>query len=268
MKTFLSIRIYPVCIAALGLAAALTATSHAAISLTGATFTETFTTLPPATSWSTPAAIFGVDGGSISSDATADGLVGTPAFPSGAVTSGSVATQLTAGALAGTVAAQNQARHYSNGFVGTTPTGNGGNLLMVTLSNNTGSTVTSLSIGYDLGLQNGNVLTPEVEFAGHRVYWSLTGTANSWNPIGDFGFRGTAGGVATQTQAFSLTAPVAAWANGTNAFILWLDDNAATNPDGLYLLDNIAFTPTPEPTAGLLALTALGVFGIVRRRTA
>ena len=268
MKTSIAILIRPPCLAAFLFGASLTATSHAAISLTGGKLTETFATLPPAASWSTPAAIFGVDGASISSDATADGLVGTPAFPSGAVTSASVATQLTAGATAGTVAAQNQVRHYSNGFVGTTPTGNGGNLLMVTLSNNTGATVTSLTIGYDLGLQNGNVLTPEVEFAGHRVYWSLTGTANSWNPIGDFGIRGTAGGVTNQTQAFSLTAPVAAWANGTNAFILWLDDNAATNPDGLYSLDNIAFTPTPEPAAGLLALTALGVFGFVRRRTA
>ena len=210
MKTILTSRIPLVCLGTLALATTLTTTSHASLSLTGGTFTETFTALPAATSWSTPAANFGVDGNTITGDATADSLVGTPASPSGAVTAASTATQLLAGAAAGTVATAGQARHYSNGFVGTPPTGNGGNLLMATLTNNTGGPILSLSIAYDLGIQNNNVApaagTLEAEIPGHRVYWSLTGLANSWNPIGDFGFRatGVAADPATRTQGFSM----------------------------------------------------------------
>ena len=265
MKTFTTARILPVCLV---LGAALTATSHAAVLLTGGTVTETFTTLPSATSWSTPAAIFGTSGATITGNDTADALVGTPTFPTGIVTSDSISEQLVTGFTAGTVSVATQPRWYSSGFVSTATTGNGGCLLLATLTNNTGSTITSLSIGYDLGLQNGNVLTPESEIAGHRVYWSLNGDANTWNPIGDFGYRGTILGVPVQTQAYTMTAPVAAWAAGTNAYILWLDDNALTNPDGLYTLDNVSFTPAPEPAAGLLALSAFGVFGFARRRAA
>ena len=267
MKTFLALRIPRACLAALGLGAALTATSHAAISLTvpGGTVTETFTTLPPATSWST----FGLTGagGDIAGNATADTRIQTLA-------AGTISGQLGTGATAGTVVTAAQSLWYSNGFVGTPPTGTAGSVLLATLTNNTGSTISSLNFTYDLGLMNGNVATPEAEFAGHRVYWSLTGAANSWNAIlnpadpnltinaGNWGYRGTAGGVTVQNQNFSLTAPVATWAAGTNAFVLWLDDNALTGTDGLYTLDNIAFTPiaVPEPTAGLLALSACGVF--------
>ena len=269
MKKILAHRNRPACLAAFALGTTLTVTSHASISLTGGTFTETFTTQPLATEWSTTTGThFAGTAGGITGDGTADGLVGTPAAPTGTVTAAFVSTQLPAAVLAGTVAVQNDARYHSTGFISTAATGVLATLTMATLTNNTGGTVLSLSIAYNLGIQNGNVVTPEAEFAGHRVYWSLTGLANSWNPIGDFGFRGTAGGAANQTQPFSMTAPVVNWANGTNAFILWVDDNAATNPDGLYLLDNIAFTPTPEPTAGLLAMSTLGVFGLVRRRVA
>ena len=269
MKTILTSRIPLVCLGTLALATTLTTTSHASLSLTalGVTVTETFAALPAANSWSTTATGFGTAGATITGDATADGRVGTAAFATGTVNLALVATQLPAAVASGTVALGATAFYHSTtGFVGTAPTGTDGTLLMATLTNNTGGTILSLSIAYDLGIQNGNVATPEAEFAGHRVYWSLTGALNSWTPIGDFGIRGTVGAAAVQTQGFSMTAPVASWAAGTNAYILWLDDNAATGADGLYFLDNVAFTPTPEPTAGLLALGACGVFGFARRR--
>ena len=142
---------------------------------------------------------------------------------------------------------------------------------MATLTNNTGSTITSLSIGYDFTIQNPTATPAPAEdvIVGHRVYWSLTGLPQSWNPVGNFGTLGLTTGAAIQTVPVSFSAPVATWANGTNAFILWLDDNSNVNPDGLFALDNIAFTPVvPEPTAGLLALGACGVFGLGRRRVA
>ena len=265
MKTF---RLFRICSSGI-LAASSAATLRASISLTGGTFTETFTTLPPATSWATTAANFGSGGANISNDATADGLVGTPAASSTSatpVTAALLSTQLPAAAISGTVATANAARYHSAGYASTAPTGTDGTLLMATLTNNTGGAVVSLGVSYVLGIQNGDVDTPEAEFAGHRIYWSLTGLQNSWNPIGDFGIRGTIGGVASQSQSFSLTVPVANWAAGANAYILWLDDNALTGADGLYLIDNVAFTPTPEPTAGLLALAGAGVCGLVRRR--
>ena len=285
MKTLLALRIRPAFLATLGLGVALTATSHAAISLTalGGAVTETFTTQPPATSWSTTAGLFGNNGANITNNATADGLVGTPSAPSTSatpVTAALLSAQITAAAVPGTITTANQPRYHSTGtgFVSTTPTGTDGNLVMVTLTNNTGATVSSLSVNYVLGLANSDLLIPEAEFAGHRIYWSLTGLQNSWNPITNadplsstnnfnFGFRtAAAGGAANQTQNYTAIAPVASWADGTNAYIVWLDDNAAAGTDGFYTLDNLAFTPVPEPTAGLLALGACGVFGFARRR--
>ena len=272
MKTSLTFRTHSACLSAFALAAALTSTSHAAISLTGGTVTETFTTQPPATSWST-FTLTGA-GGDITGNGTADTRIQTLA-------SGTISGQLAIGASPSAVVNAGQSLWYSNGFVATPPTATAGSVLLVTLTNNTGATINSLAITYGLTLNNANAATPEAEFAGHRIYWSLTGAVNSWNAIVNpdpnsstntfnFGFRGTntVGDPAVVTQTQSPIAPFATWANGTNAFVLWLDDNALTGTDGLYSLDNIAFTPTPEPAAGLLALTALGVFGFVRRRTA
>ena len=171
MKTILTARIPLVCLGVF----TLTATSHASLSLTGGKFTETFTSAPPATSWSTTAAEFGTLAATITNDDTADGRVGTAAFPMGAATAALVATQLPAATTAGTVATAGTARYHSTGFVSTPPTNSDATLLMATLTNNTGGTILSLSIAYDLGLQNNNVSTgtPEAEIPGHRVYWRL-----------------------------------------------------------------------------------------------
>ncbi len=271
MKTFLTSPKHPACLSALALAAAFTVTSHASISLTGGTVTETFTAQPPASSWST-FALTGA-GGDITGNGTADTRIQT-------LTSGSISGQLGIGA--GGIANAGTSLWYSSGFVGTPPTATAGSVLLVTLTNNTGATISSLNIDYGLTLNNANAATPEAEFAGHRIYWSLTGLANSWVPItndltlatnaGNWGFRGTgvAADPAVVTAAQHPVAPFATWASGTNAYVLWLDDNALTGTDGLYSLDNIAFSTiaVPEPTSGLLALSAIGMLGFVRRRTA
>lgn len=243
----------------------LTTASHGSITLLGGTYVETFDTLPPNTSWSTTAGAFGVNSAAITTDGTADSAVGTPMAPSGTVTAALVSTQLPAAAISGTVAIQTQTRYHGAGFISTAATGDAATLTMLTLTNGTGSVITSMGISYDLGIQNGNVVTPE-EIPGHRVYWSLTGLVNSWNPIGDFGFQGTAGGAATQVKTESMTAFFTGWAPGANAYILWLDDNGTTNPDGLYFMDNVSLTPIPEPTVGLLGIGAFGTLGLRRRR--
>jgi hypothetical protein len=228
---------------------------------------ETFTSQPAATEWSTTTVgnNFGAASGDIFDIQSADTMVGTVDNPFGSVDVFFAGDVLTLGATPGTVALQSQSRYYSDGFVGTTPTVVAGNLLIAHLTNQTGRTLTELQISYDLGIQNGNVDTVEEVFAGHRVYWSLTGEIESWNPIDNFGYRGVAGNPATQTEVQSLTAPLGAWPTGTEAYILWLDDNSATNPDALYTIDNVSFTGVPEPATGLLVLSAAGVFGGLRR---
>src|SRR5678810_172216 len=95
-----------------------------------------------------------------------------------------------------------------------------------------------------------------------------TGELGSWNPIGDFGYRGDPTMPATQTMVESFSVPVGALPAGGSAYVLWLDDNSATNPDALYTIDNVRFTGVPEPASCLLAWSAAGILGWTRHRKA
>ncbi|MGI8603909.1 MAG: hypothetical protein ACR2OZ_13050 [Verrucomicrobiales bacterium] len=137
----------------------------------------------------------------------------------------------------------------------TPPTGVAANVLMATLQNNTGLAAGTVAVNYDLAVAN----TPaEDAIPGHRVYYSLTGAANDWVPVGNFG---TAGPV-------NVLLPVGNWAAGSQMFVLWADDNSLTNPDGLYQIDNVIFNavPIPEPSLGLLAVLGSAILGLRRRR--
>jgi len=228
--------------------------SSAGIIVINGSVTETFSVLPPANNWSTTTGLFGSGATGITNGATADALVGTPSAPTGSVTNALLNAQFTT-VVGGTVGTANQSRYYDAGFIGTTPTGVDATLTMVTLTNGTGANLSTFNISYDLASQNAPI---EGEIAGHRVYWSLTGNLNSWNPIGDFSTTGTV----------SFDAPVGSWAAGTDAYVLWLDDNSVPNPDGLYSIDNVRFTAVPEPSSYLLAMGALGLFGMKRLRKA
>ncbi|MEQ1827062.1 MAG: hypothetical protein ABL921_14000 [Pirellula sp.] len=254
MKTTLAFR-FRTCFAGLLLAGFSATGLQAAIMILPGTVTETFTVQPPANNWSTTTGLFGSNAANITDDATADALVGTPSAPSGTVTNILLNAQLLSVA-GGTVTTANQSRYYDSGFIGTTPTGTDANLTMVTLTNATGGNLASLAIRYELASQNAATQV-ETSIAGHRVYWSLTGNANSWNPIGNFSTLGTV----------NLNVPFGTWAANTDAYVLWLDDNSTTNPDGLYTLDNVSFTAVPEPSACLLAIGALGMIGFKRLRS-
>ena len=246
MNTHFAFRIRHV-ISSFFFAAFLAATSSASIIVVNGSVTETFTAQPSAANWSTTAGLFGSGSNSILDNASADALVAP-------VTRALLDTQLTAVA-GGTAITANQSRWYDSGFIGTAPTGVDATLTMVTLTNGTGSTRSTFSVSYDLASQNSTAQN-DPEIPGHRVYWSLTGNANSWNPIGNFGTLGTV----------NFNVPVANWAANTDAYLLWLDDNGVPNPDGLYTIDNVRFTAVPEPSAYLLGLGALGVLGYKRLR--
>ena len=204
----------------------------------GVPFVETFASSPAAASWSRSDALFGSSSATITSTlSTADnrvnGVVGT------GVTISNTLTGLSAGGAA--VVASNFIDYYGAiGAVGGGATGVDGTVLMARLSNNTGTPITSMSLGWDLTLNNNSIVTVEDAFAGHRVYWSLNGT--SWTAVGNFGFvTPTAGQPATATVAQSTTIPFGVWAVGAPAYVIWLDDNSVGNPDGLYTLDNVSF---------------------------
>ena len=220
------------------LAGLLTANGQIVLSGVGVPVVETFTALPAAANWSI-GATFGASSATITSDPTTadnrvNGVVGT------GVTIANTATQLTSvtGALTGTNALF---RYFTDGYVGTAPTGVDGSILMARLQNNTGNNITTLNLGWDLTLRNNDLVTVEDGIVGHRLYWSLNGT--SWTAVGNFGFISTvAGGPATRTVAQSTNINIGGWATGAPAYLAWLDDNSAGNPDGIYSIDNVSFS--------------------------
>lgn len=128
------------------------------------------------------------------------------------------------------------------GYIQTTPTGVAASLLLATLRNDSGGPLGSINITYDLGLANGDLTTPEDLFPGHRIYFSTTGGAGSWNAVGNFGYVGDGVTPATTPQQMQLTLNVpGGWAAGTLLYVVWMDDNSAANPDGLYTIDNVVF---------------------------
>jgi uncharacterized lipoprotein YmbA len=128
--------------------------------------------------------------------------------------------------------------------VQTVPTGVGYVSLMATLQNDTGGNQTALTFSYDLtenhatGGANPNAVVEEIP--GHRVYFSLTGAAGSWQVVPEVATFGTPG---TKVG----TANVGSWPNGGLMYLLWADDNAAAdrnntnNEEGGYLIDNVTF---------------------------
>lgn len=122
---------------------------------------------------------------------------------------------------------------WNGGLLFTRPTQVAGNVLIAKLQNASGLTQSSLVIKYDLGI------SAEVveEITGHAVYYSLTGTPNSWTRVGQYG---TAGLV-------SFSIELGAWASGAPLYVMWMDDNGSGTPDTLETIDNVVFgLPTLE----------------------
>ena len=126
-------------------------------------------------------------------------------------------------------------QHNSTGlYLQSRSTGGGANVLVLTLTNTTGSTVTNMTVSYNF---NELVGTLGEEVPGWHAYYSLTGAANSWTKIPAF---------STATPG-TLTAALALgnWQASTRMFIMWLDDNAANGAgfnEGGYTMDNFVIT--------------------------
>ena len=121
------------------------------------------------------------------------------------------------------------------GYVLTRPTGNGFTILMATVTNNTGGSLSSVVISYVLGLPS--VLAGEdAELQGHRVFYSTTGAANSWTLIP--GLTSPQG--PNPIPAGSLLATVSIGTLPVNGllYIIWVDDNGGPGTDGSFSIDN------------------------------
>ena len=141
----------------------------------------------------------------------------------------------------------------------TCPTQVGYNVLMATLLNNTGNAATALTIEYDLGELNAAGTTVVEELPGHQVYYSPTGSPNSWTLIPALSGVGLPG-------RLSATVSLGTWPAGGTLYVLWADDNAAANRDnsgteeGCYTIDNVVFTAilTNLPLSMALTIPANG----------
>src|SRR5262245_18212297 len=132
-----------------------------------------FGSFPPATDWSTIGV--GTGAGTYTDTNTLDA----------AVIANTVATNITAmlGSDGTQPPAQNAIARWNNAgfYLQTRPTGNDYQILMARLRNDTGADRSELIISYDWDQRNNIPVNESV--AGHRVFWSLTGEANSWTLI-------------------------------------------------------------------------------------
>lgn len=135
-------------------------------------------------------------------------------------------------------------RSSNSNFIYTAATGNNATLLMATLQNGSGAPVNAVTIVYD----QTRIGSATEESMGHRVFYSLTGLANSWTLIPALSNIDT-------NQALSKTVTFSsAWANGASLYILWIDDNGS-GTDTPFTIDNFVVTQ-PAPTVALTAPTA------------
>ena len=196
--------------------------------------TLTFDALPAASEWATLS--MAGDGSTAEDDAGMDDAMSSISASGITATLGTQAGSGTSGTA-----------YWRSGDrkLGTQPTGNAMTLLMAKLQNTSGGNVDGLLISYQLGLPT---IAPGELLLGHRVYWSKSGAAGTWNALGDFLLSVTGD---TQTVNIALTS--LAWANGEMLYVVWADDNGLTNPDGDYTLDDVSFTPFNGPMAAISA---------------
>jgi hypothetical protein len=139
-------------------------------------------------------------------------------------------------------------------LLGTSPTGERGMILQLSLNNNTGASVDTLRLTYDMAFMTA-AQTPD-ELPGYSFYY-LDGS--TWTHLAslDLSSPGTA------SALFVYSTPVP---NGGTFQFRWFDDNAATpSPDTMIAINNVLIVPEPT-TLTLLALGALAL--VFRRRTA
>ena len=177
----------------------------------------------------------------------------------------------------------------------TSPTGNDGVALQLTLTNNTGDAINALQISYDIDkfydgtLQSSTTsgLPLGEELPGYQLFFSINGggwtnvsalnpvnTANGSNPVVAVGIPAASGKTGSVDYAVtSITNSVfnlgTSWAAGQTLSLRWVDDNAVNvSPDQVIGLNNVSIlaAPVPEPESLALMLSGLLIVGGMARR--
>lgn len=107
-------------------------------------------------------------------------------------------------------------------YVQTRPTANRYTVLMARFSNNTGTNIDTLTISYRIAAIGAGAT--EEAAKGTRVYYSLSGTPNSWTNIPALN------NIATSRTNNVVASLFVKWARNSNLYLLWVDDNAPGNP--------------------------------------
>jgi len=131
------------------------------------------------------------------------------------------------------------------GYLQTRPTGVRYVPLMAKFVNNTGSNASQITFSYDFTIALGGV-SEEVGM-GTRVYYSLTGLANSWTNLPALNTTASANGRTNLSATLNLN-----WAVGASLFLLWVDDNSSTSgTDAGDQIDNFSLRVTPALACAL-----------------
>ncbi len=154
--------------------------------------------------------------------------------------------------------------------LGSSPTGTAGTILELSLTNNTSSSLSAVTISYDIDrlsttVNNNNTAagfpnTGVEELPGYELYYNLTpGNNSTWvnvaslNPTIDMGTTGLV--QVPNSLGVTTISPVTltlsgTWAAGSTIQFAWFDDNAeGPSPDQSIALNNVAVTAAaaPEP---------------------
>jgi hypothetical protein len=210
---------------ALGLLALPSVASAIEINAGGAQPTWTFDTAPLPSDFAT-GSIAGA-GNTIGDDATFNSTIAP-------TTSASYASAVGTSATNPPTSTNATFRHNTTGlFLQSAPTGNAFAGLKATLHNNTPNYITDLAVAFDLGATLAEAGT-DGPMPGYRIYYSTTGAANSWTPVGNFS---TAGPVNFNISGLGTSFP-------DNLYLVWGDDNANGGTEGQYQIDNVTFNAT------------------------
>lgn len=125
----------------------------------------------------------------------------------------------------------------SDRALGTSPTGSKGLALQLAMTNDSGSPITLIRIGYDIR----RFTATANQLPGYWLFYS-TDNGTSWTHATDLNPTNVTVPDTVGTSTFPITtiSLAAPWTAGTPLLLRWIDDNAdETTPDQIYGLDNV-----------------------------
>ena len=150
--------------------------------------------------------------------------------------------------------------------LGTDPTGTGGTVIQLALTNNTGSALNGVIFSYtEKCLTNGSTSngsytddgTERLELPGYSFFYSLTGDTNAtnWFEVDALCLTNWVQGTSSDSGPVTITFPTPLPANGVMYF-RWADDNCvASSPDQMYAIDNISIA-SYNPNGPVVSFTS------------